>query len=389
MRWNILASALLLTAVACTPARFTCPPPGAPLDSMARVDLGDCFTGQAAPSFPFESLVIEGGGAKGVAYGGALEVLGEAGILQNLERVAGTSAGSITAALIALGYTPAEVRSMLIELDLEKLKDDGTAGPARLVEHFGWYSGEYYLSWVQCQVQTKTGSPDTTFQELHERNQKLGLPDLYVVTTDLTHSRWQVLSHETAPCMTVALATRLSGSLPLFFDALRLDPNRFKPGPDGQCQPVQNLKKGGDVYTDGGVLLNYPMPLFDNAFYVDGGSPDDQEINLDTLGLHLDPPSGHSRPSLKIDDLPEYGKSVAEAYLQSQVDYFQNSPCDQARSVRIDDLGVSTTAFNLTPQQKEALIKSGFDHTCRYLKDWNPDKLRAACGAAPLTRQRR
>lgn len=51
----------------------------------------------------------------------ALEVLHEAGITRPhaLKRVAGTSAGSLTAALIALGYTPAEARTLLLDLDLE------------------------------------------------------------------------------------------------------------------------------------------------------------------------------------------------------------------------------------------------------------------------------
>jgi NTE family protein len=396
MRWNAVVplvpfAALSLLATACTPNRFSCPTPGSAAARLAPVPLTEkCFEGtDAVPDFPFENLAVEGGGAKGVAYGGALEALEQAGILGKLERIAGTSAGSITAALIALGYTPGEVRALLMDLDLAKLKDDGAAGPERIVEDFGWYSGEYYLSWVQCQVAAKTGDPDTTFRELHERNQAQGLPDLYVVTTDLTRSTWEVLSHETVPCMPVATAVRLSGSLPFFFNALRLDLAAFQPGPDGACRPVSETKRGNvfNVFSDGGVLLNYPLPLFDTAFFVDGGSRDDQEINLKTLGLHLDPPSAR-RPPLRIDSLPEYAESVAEAYLQSQTDYFLNSSCDQARSARIDDLGVATTDFGLTREQKLALIKSGFDHTCRYLKQWSQPAVAETCGEAQPSRAR-
>jgi predicted acylesterase/phospholipase RssA len=43
-------------------------------------------------------LVFEGGGVKGVAYVGALQVLGENDLLEDVTSVAGTSAGSITAA---------------------------------------------------------------------------------------------------------------------------------------------------------------------------------------------------------------------------------------------------------------------------------------------------
>ena len=39
----------------------------------------------------FRNLVFEGGGVKGIAYGGALKVLDSMAILKGIERVAGTS----------------------------------------------------------------------------------------------------------------------------------------------------------------------------------------------------------------------------------------------------------------------------------------------------------
>src|SRR5215210_3318418 len=58
------------------------------------------------PGRSFSNLVLEGGGVKGVAYPGAVQVLQGEEILPKIDKVAGTSAGSIAAALIALGYTP-------------------------------------------------------------------------------------------------------------------------------------------------------------------------------------------------------------------------------------------------------------------------------------------
>ena len=183
MRWNLMAGLPVLLALGCAPARYECKDP-MPIPE-ADLKHEQCFSGPV-PSFGFENLAIEGGGAKGVAYGGAVEALHQAGVLQKLKRVAGTSAGSITAGLIALGYTPSELHTILMDLDLAKFQDDGSV--FRLVDHFGYYSGEYYLSWAQCQVARKTGDANTTFQQLHERNQKQGLPDLYIVTTDLSHA---------------------------------------------------------------------------------------------------------------------------------------------------------------------------------------------------------
>ncbi len=46
--------------------------------------------------------MFEGGGVKGIAYVGALDVLKAKEILKNIERVGGTSAGAINAILLGL-----------------------------------------------------------------------------------------------------------------------------------------------------------------------------------------------------------------------------------------------------------------------------------------------
>jgi NTE family protein len=52
-------------------------------------------------------LVLSGGGAKGIAHAGAIKFLNEKNIYP--DRLAGTSAGSIVAALYAIGKTPEEI----------------------------------------------------------------------------------------------------------------------------------------------------------------------------------------------------------------------------------------------------------------------------------------
>src|SRR5215467_11944000 len=52
-------------------------------------------------------LVFEGGGAKGTAFVGALEIFAAAG--HQHRRLVGTSAGAITATLLGAGYSPAEL----------------------------------------------------------------------------------------------------------------------------------------------------------------------------------------------------------------------------------------------------------------------------------------
>lgn len=59
----------------------------------------------------FRNLVFEGGGVKGIAYVGAMQVLAQRGVLKKIQRVGGTSAGAINALIMALGLLQRPGRS--------------------------------------------------------------------------------------------------------------------------------------------------------------------------------------------------------------------------------------------------------------------------------------
>lgn len=71
-------------------------------------------------------LALEGGGGKGFAYLGALQVLenfqGD-NVLSRLEGVAGTSAGAITALMLALGLTTREIEEQIDQTDFNLFYD--------------------------------------------------------------------------------------------------------------------------------------------------------------------------------------------------------------------------------------------------------------------------
>jgi predicted acylesterase/phospholipase RssA len=66
-------------------------------------------------------LVCEGGGVKGIGLVGAFSVLEEHDF--HPQNVAGTSAGAITAALIAAGYTAAELKDVTFGMDFLRFRD--------------------------------------------------------------------------------------------------------------------------------------------------------------------------------------------------------------------------------------------------------------------------
>lgn len=55
--------------------------------------------------FPYRYLILAGGGAKGAIFPGALQALTHAGILQQMNTVVGSSAGALTALMLAIGLS--------------------------------------------------------------------------------------------------------------------------------------------------------------------------------------------------------------------------------------------------------------------------------------------
>ncbi len=95
----------------------------------------------------WRNLVFEGGGVKGLAYAGALEVLESEHVLEDIVRVGGSSAGGITAGMLAVGMTPQEIREVLDETDFKRFMDDDwgvVRDTARLFKEFGWHKGEAF-----------------------------------------------------------------------------------------------------------------------------------------------------------------------------------------------------------------------------------------------------
>lgn len=86
---------------------------------------------RAEPQRPRIGLVLSGGGARGAAHVGVLEVLEEAHI--PVDFVVGTSMGAIVGGLYAAGSSPAEIRKTVETLEWSRILDDA---PAR--EYLAW-----------------------------------------------------------------------------------------------------------------------------------------------------------------------------------------------------------------------------------------------------------
>jgi len=191
----------------------------------------------------YEYLVLSGGGVKCVAEAGAVLELERRGILQNMKGFAGTSGGSILAALLACKYTAREIIDMLMQLDYKQMLDVAWE-PAecieRLLKGFGICTGNFLLNFMQEKIGAKTGDENITLAELYKVT---GL-ELVITVSCVNEQIPYYLSHQTAPDCPVALAVRMSSSIPYVFESVEWKGRRW---------------------VDGGMLDNDPITCFNSA----------------------------------------------------------------------------------------------------------------------------
>ncbi|MDP4912649.1 MAG: patatin-like phospholipase family protein [Pseudomonadales bacterium] len=332
-------------------------------------------------AYHFRNLVFEGGGVKGIAYLGALDVLGSKGILEAIERIGGTSAGAINAVLLGLGFTLKETRDILWALDFNAFMDDSWGivhDTERLLHEFGWYKGDFFRAWIGKLIRSKTGNSESTFADLEALKASRGFKSLYFMGTNLSTGYSEVFSAAHTPRACIADAVRISMSIPLFFAARR--------------------SARGDVYVDGGMLDNYPVKLFDRQKYLATNNftepgyyqqinsrfkhaerPISQYVyNKETLGFRLDSKAeiavfrDHAEPPRRpVNNFFDYTWALIHTVLEAQQGAHLHND-DWARTVYIDSLGVGTTDFDLADARKKALIQSGKDGVTEYFA-WYDD----------------
>jgi NTE family protein len=324
----------------------------------------------------FRNLIFEGGGVKGIAYVGAMQILQQRGILADVRRVGGASAGAINALIFGLGYDIDEQHDVLRSAEFSRFMDSSFGvirDIRRLAREFGWYKGDFFSGWIADLVRQKMGTERATFGDL----KAAGRPDVYMIGTNLSTGFSEVFSYERHAHMPLADAVRISMSIPLFFAAVRHGSRH-------------------DVYVDGGMMLNYPVKLFDRMRYIDraespeaaretayynkenarfalvrpGRSP--YVYNRQTLGLRLDTQDeiGLYRYDEPLEGAPirrftDYARALVQSLMNVQENVHLHGD-DWQRTVYINTLDVRTTDFDLSRERQDALVEQGIIGTENY-----------------------
>jgi predicted acylesterase/phospholipase RssA len=363
-------------------------------------------------------LVFEGGGAKGMVFVGAYEEFVRRG--HTFGRLLGTSAGAITAALLAAGYTAEEMMNALGEQEdgkpvfagfmgeprpftreeilgsaireflrniniklipdfIEEGMDDGIAQMLAQGERFrhlfafvergGWYAADRFVLWLRTKLDTgswKGGerrfSPMTLAKFFDETR-----VDLSLVASDTTDRRLLVLNHHTAPDCPLVWAVRMSMSIPLVWDEVIWDKT---------WGTYQGRDITGHTVVDGGLLSNFPLELFvsDEPQVTQLMGPKGDGA---VMGWLIDeslpvPPAARARGfivdiDMKPDELRvvrrlrSLADTATTAHDKMVIDAFAHLV------VRLPAQGYGTTEFDMSDERRNALVAAGGNAMAAYL----------------------
>ncbi|WOQ18054.1 patatin-like phospholipase family protein [Raineyella sp. W15-4] len=304
---------------------------------------------------PEADLVMQGGGVKGIALVGAVEVLEERGY--TFHRVAGTSAGAIAASLVAAGIPATRMVEILKTADYRRFQDgswwdDTLIGKViDLVTRNGIYHGEYLRRWLGEQLRTygaygRTGTfADLAYQDPDPEHHPLP-PErrfrLIVATSDISAGRlrylpWDYRDFGRDPSAeSVADAVRTSMSIPFFY------------------RPVRWTTPGGrrTWFVDGGMLSNFPVDVFD--------APPGVTPRWPTFGIMLG-----SRPdaTLGVANPVRGTLSFGFALLRTMMGFYDRMHIDEDgtidRTIFIDTGKIRTTQFDLSDEDRDMLYRNG------------------------------
>ncbi|WP_430108644.1 patatin-like phospholipase family protein [Paenibacillus sp. B1-33] len=292
--------------------------------------------------------VFEGGGVRGIAFVGAIETMEAQGCVW--QRIAGCSAGSIVAALLASGYSGSEIKALMKSLDYQQLLGRTWLNEVPLLSRalpLLLRSGMYVNEPLERTLEKWLAQKGVcTFGDLPRGK-------LTIIASNVSNGKMVVLPDDlpdyglTPAEFPIARAVRMSTTLPFFFQ-----PYRWRT-PLG-CRPYWIL--------DGGLLSNYPIWLFDAPTVP----------RWPTFGFRLtekrtyDPVRRIRGPISLFDAM---FKTMLQAHDQRHVDKHSES-----RTIFIPTHKVVTTKFDLTEYDQAWLMESGQRAAQSFLASWNFEK---------------
>jgi NTE family protein len=290
--------------------------------------------------------IFEGGGVRGIGFVGAICCLEENNY--QWQRLAGTSAGSIIAALLSVGYTGKELNKIISTMDYNRFLDKGgvqkvplLGKPLGLIKGKGMYQGNYIEQWMQGLLKAKG---KTKFKDVMVN----GESRLKIIASDITKGEILILPDDLPKYgidpmeFEIAKAVRMSISIPLYFNPIKFE-----------------YREGISYIVDGGILSNFPVWIFDV----------DKTPRWPTFGFKLID-AGVSNTAMGKTDLLSFVLDIFDTMIDEDESIYMRDK-DSIRTVSIPTLGVGAIEFDISKESSLRLYESGYESGNKFLKQWD------------------
>jgi predicted acylesterase/phospholipase RssA len=359
-------------------------------------------------------LVFEGGGAKGMVFVGAYQEFFARG--HSFGRLLGTSAGAITATLLAAGYRSEEMLEVLVEKGPDgrsvfagfmgqpaAFTDDElrTSATQRLldgveftfvpdaiqkklhesllkglsenetfrhvlafIERGGWFAADRFVSWFGSKIdsgQWKSRRRNFSGMTLAQFFEATAV-ELSMVASDTTEGQMLVLNHRTAPGCPVVWAVRMSMSIPLIWDEVIWQPGWGK---------YLGRDVEGHAIVDGGLLSNFPIELFisdapqvtklmgpKTGNTVLGMLIDEKLPVAKGLFVRINIKPGELKTVQRLKRLVDTATGAHDKMVMDEYSHLV---------AHLPACGYGTTEFDMTDDRRQALVNAGHEAIALYL----------------------
>jgi len=186
----------------------------------------------------FKYTCLFGGGAiRGAAHVGVVKALNRIGIEPTT--LAGSSVGSIVAALYAVGYNAKELADIFLSVNFELFRDISLG----FTQKFALSKGEVFLDWFRDLIERKYYGEAylkgqcrrVTFKDINK--------NLVIITTNMKDFSCREFSTFETPDFEIAMAVRISCCMPGLMRAVTLEDDLLVDGDLMKGKPMWSLSK--------------------------------------------------------------------------------------------------------------------------------------------------
>lgn len=286
----------------------------------------------------FKYTCLFGGGAiRGVSYIGAVKALEEFGIAPTT--LAGSSVGSIIAALLAVGYNSAELKEIFLKVNFDLFRDISLGlGPV-----FALSKGEVFLDWLRDLIESKFygekykkgANRSVTFKDINK--------NLVIITTNLSNFECKEFSRYETPDFEIASAIRISCCMP------------------GLMKPIEYNKT---ILVDGDLQKSWPMWKLSRNLLLN----DERILEFRLEGYYDD--NNNNLSGL------DYANAVYSCMTAMSTSFITNiyAGKDKFDYIVLNTGDVVVVDFNISAGKRNELMKIGYDQTMEYFKKSLPGK---------------